>query len=157
MLRSPWKVSRKQSDWASGVQSWLRMWENRHKKGETSGRGDNKHHKTYWLLSGSAPLPPWALSVRLCTLHQGAPSQLSSTWGRGSHLDPHRKPQLEGGARGSPGSSGGYGERWRVRRNTSQMKWVWGSESSLKEIWREVDPEERKTRRRKRRWVERMN
>lgn len=32
MLRSPWKVSRKQSDWASGVQSWLRMWETKHKK-----------------------------------------------------------------------------------------------------------------------------
>ena len=50
-------------------------------KERQAGRGDNKQHKTYWLLSGSASLPPWALSVRLCILHQGSPSQLHlRTW-----------------------------------------------------------------------------
>lgn len=147
MLRSPWKVSRKKSDWASGVQSWLRMWETKHKKGEMNGRGENKHHKTYWLLSGSAPLPPWALSVRLCTLHRGLLLRSAPPEDEGLSWILTRSHSRREEHQAAPGSSGAYGERWRVRRNTSRMKWVWGSESSLKEIWTEVDPDERKTRR----------
>ena len=96
---------------------------------------------------------PWdsARWTRGLLLSSAPPEDEGLSWIRtGSHS---RREEHQA----APGSSGAYGERWKVRRNTSRMKWVWGSESSFKETWTDVHPEERKTRRGKRRWVEKMN
>ena len=156
MLRSPWKVSRKQwlSQWGSvlagnvGGQAW----------GETRGKKRQQTPRDLVaLVTLCIPALPEHFPWDSPCCHKGAPSHLSSTWGRGSLLIPQMRPQPEGWA---PGSARLQWRMWRAmqgKMNTSQMKWMWGSGSSFKEIWTEVDPEERKTRRQTWRWVERMN